>query len=558
MEKLIKLAKKCYRNIYSLDKHPNWKKILGKDFKTSYHLLAKNDVKNKKILIPTSLGINVGVTPIESLLAIALALRGAEVHVLLCDKVLAACQTCVISGFISDKELADHGPQKNKCNSCFNKAYKMYKSLGIKVHLYSEYITAEDLLSIEEEAKNISMDEIKRYYADDINIGEHVLAGTIRFYANAKWENEKYSEVVLRRYFKAALQTLKIISNVYKDNRFDCAVFHHGIYVPQGIIGGVSRSKNIRVVNWTVAYRKKSFIFSHGDTYHYTLMNEPISNWENINWNDKIEKELMDYLSSRWDGLRDWISFSRNPKKEILDIKKEINIDLSKPSVGMLTNVMWDAQLHYPKNVFTDMLEWIFFTIDYFIKREDLQLIIRIHPAEISGFIPSRQPVISEIMKRYPVLPSNIIIIPPTSRVSTYAIMEKCNSVIIYGTKTGVELTSVGIPVIVAGEAWIRNKGITLDVNSIEEYVALLNKLPLKESVSSAIIERARKYAYHFFFRRMIPLNCLESVPGWPPYKIKINGLSDFSEGKDVGLDVICNGILNGSEFIYPSESLRI
>ena len=50
--------------------------------------------------------------------------------------------------------------------------------------------------------------------------------------------------------------------------------------------------------------------------------------------------------------------------------------------------------------------------------------------------------------------------------MSTYALMSLCNAAIIYGTKMGVELTSVGLPVIVAGEAWIRNKGLTHDASS--------------------------------------------------------------------------------------------
>ena len=56
--------------------------------------------------------------------------------------------------------------------------------------------------------------------------------------------------------------------------------------------------------------------------------------------------------------------------------------------------------------------------------------------------------------------------------MSTYALMSLCNAAIIYGTKMGVELTSVGLPVIVAGEAWIRNKGLTHDASSPEEYLA--------------------------------------------------------------------------------------
>ena len=94
------------------------------------------------------------------------------------------------------------------------------------------------------------------------------------------------------------------------------------------------------------------------------------------------------------------------------------------------------------------------------------------HPAEISGFPPSRQPVLAELAKRIPRLSPNIFVVGPENPMSTYALMSLCNAAIIYGTKMGVELTSVGQPVVVAGEAWIRNKGLTHDASSREEYLA--------------------------------------------------------------------------------------
>ena len=153
-------------------------------------------------------------------------------------------------------------------------------------------------------------------------------------------------------------------------------------------------------------------------------------------------------------------------------------MDPSKPVIGLLTNVTWDAQLHYPANAFPNMLEWLVQTCEYFATRPDLQLLIRVHPAEISGFPPSRQPILAELRKRVPELASNIIVVPPESDIGTYALMSLCNAAIIYGTKMGVELTSVGLPVIVAGEAWIRNKGLTHDASSPAEYFRILQKLP--------------------------------------------------------------------------------
>ena len=81
---------------------------------------------------------------------------------------------------------------------------------------------------------------------------------------------------------------------------------------------------------------------------------------------------------------------------------------------------------------------------------------------------------------------------------------------LIYATKTGVELAAMGIPVVVAGEAWVRNKGITTDVTTREEYRAVLASLPVGARLGREQHERAERYAFHFFFRRMIPVRCVE------------------------------------------------
>ena len=81
----------------------------------------------------------------------------------------------------------------------------------------------------------------------------------------------------------------------------------------------------------------------------------------------------------------------------------------------------------------------------------------------------------------------------------------------------GVELTSVGLPVIVAGEAWIRNKGLTHDASSPEEYFQHPRPAAVSPSgLGPAQLARARRYAYHFFFNRMIPLPFIEPKAGYP------------------------------------------
>lgn len=554
-----RFLRKVFRSLRGLTYgYPNWRKYYSiKDIVVEQNLRKQSD--HPKILVATSVGAFLPGTTIESLITVALKIRGNEVHVLLCDSALTACQECDIRFFQNNiTDFIKYGPKKEYCSTCFKYANRMYESIGIKIHKISEYITNKDLIFIDKVLSTIDSDQIKDYVYDGMAVGEHAYAGTLRFFAKGTLDDEEFAVPILLRYFKAALIMTCATKNLFNKIKFDSAVFHHGIYVPQGIIGEVCRKFGIRVINWNPAYRKNCFIFSHGGTYHHTLMNEPTSNWENIKLTNQIDNKITSYLKSRWEGSKDWISFHKNPEFNLNSLTKEIGIDFSKPTIGLLTNVIWDAQLHYPQNAFHSMMEWLIETINYFSIRSDLQLLIRVHPAEITGFIPSRQKVVDELYKYFKELPFNIFIISPADNISTYSLMNMCNSVIIYGTKTGVELTSLGIPVIVAGEAWIRNKGITVDASTKEEYFNILSQLPMAGRLDELIIDRAKTYAYHFFFRRMIFLDKVKPKSGWPPFQIDIKNIQELLPGNSVGLDVICDGIIKGSEFIYPDESSLI
>ena len=109
------------------------------------------------------------------------------------------------------------------------------------------------------------------------------------------------------------------------------------------------------------------------------------------------ERELMQYLAQPPRGP---VRLDRLPPARPRRTPEEHRRDASasipaKPVIGLLTNVSWDAQLHYPANAFPNMLEWLVQTCEYFATRPDLQLLIRVHPAEISGFPPSRQPILA-------------------------------------------------------------------------------------------------------------------------------------------------------------------
>jgi len=519
--------------------------------KKTYH----SSKKPKRVLIATGTGGHKTAIEMELLLGLSLQARGAEVISLLCDEALPACQLCEPRIFPDAASFTKHGP-RSLCNICFRPAKEKYLDIGINARQYSQYLRKEDVDLAKELSITIPIGKIECFKVDSVAVGEHAKAGTLRFFARGTISGDQASNEVYRRYFEAALLTHYAIRNLIEQEDIDIAVFHHGIYVPQGVIGETLRSKNVRVVNWNVAYRRNCFIFSHDDTYHHTLMSESTHHWDDMEWSNEHEQLIDDYLVSRRFGARDWIHFVGDPVLDKQRILERLGCDKDKPMVLCLSNVVWDAQLHYPQNAFENMIEWVLDTIKYFATRPDLQLVIRIHPAEIRGAVPTKQPLESEIREYFKELPDNVFIVPPDSNISSYVLAELCDSAIIYGTKMGVELTAMSIPVIVAGEAWIRNKGLTCDVMTKDEYHGILGKLPFEQRLADEKTTKAKKYAYHFFFRRMIPVECFTIGSEFQPYYFE-GSVTDILPGKDPGLDTICQGILEGTPFIYTSLQER-
>lgn len=531
---------------------PNWPEILHGELDewTRYRESAKN---GPKVLMATCTGGNSSMTPLESLIAAGLTLRGANVEFLLCDKALPACPNMITLGIEDQKDFIENGP--DKCDWCFTAGSKTYADLGLKVHKISDWLKPEDLAIAREIAESVTVDNVGNLKDLDVLLGHHAYTGTLRYFGRGDLNAEPNGLAVLKRFVEAGVKTNRALHRLYESASYNHTMINQGIYVPQGVVVGVAQKFNSSAVVFDMGYRKKSIILDDW-TKKFEEGNEK---WQSLPWNKDMEKEIQDYLNSRRKGTLDWIHVLSDEGPDTASlISKELGIDFNKPTIALLTNVIWDAQVFYPTNAFKTMIEWMRLTIEYFQKRQDLQLLIRVHPGELQGYVKSRQLAVDEIKRMFPTLPPNVFVIPPESPINTYAALDRCNAVLIYATTAGIELAGVGYPVVVAGEAWVRNKGFTLDANTPEEYYAILDSLPYPNGkIPSDKFELAQKYAYHHYFRRMVPIETLEPQnTSNVPYTISKVGIKGLLPGSDIGLDVVCDGILKGSDFYYPYENV--
>lgn len=526
-----------------------WSKILHGNDGPSWQAALNGVAGNApRVLVATSVGSWQHGIAVESLVAVALTLRGAHVEFALCDGILPACIAIKYGSLPPDKLLALDRPPR--CPDCYPAGAATLEQTSLTLNRLSEWLSDEDRETARTLAEKLPRDEIPSFELGGAEVGEHALAGALRYLGRGDLDAEPEAEQVLRRYLRAAILAVLGMDRMIEGREIDIVVVNHGIYVPQGLVREAAARRGVRIVTWNPSYKKQTLIFSHDDSYHHTMISEDTKLWEDLALDDDRAASLDAYLESRRRGSHDWIWFNKEVADDTDDRLAAVGIDGRRPIVTLLTSVVWDAQLHYASNAFPGMVDWVRYTIAYFATRSDLQLVIRIHPAEVTGTNPSRQKMADEIVRHFPILPENVVVIPPESGLSTYALLDRSNAALIYSTKTGIESSARGLPTIVAGEAWIRGKGFSQDAVTPGGYRQTLDRLPYEHRMTGAEVQRARRYAYHFFFRRMIPVELID-VGDKGRFRFNFDSLTPLRPGGSSGLDIVCRGILDGRPFIY-------
>ena len=208
-----------------------------------------------------------------------------------------------------------------------------------------------------------------------------------------------------------------------------------------------------------------------------------------------------------------------------LETHKQLGLD-ERPVVMLATNVLGDS-LTLGRDIFAaSMTEWITKTVQYFAKRTDVQLVIRVHPGE--KLVPQARSMAAVVREALPEIPAHIHLIGPLDKINTYDLIEFADAGLAYTTTVGIETAMNGCPVISCGRTHYRGRGFTLDPNSWDEYYALLEKvladIPAYR-LNEKQVELTWNYAYRYFFEYVRPfpwrlMNFWDDLEVWPLEKV--------------------------------------
>jgi len=296
----------------------------------------------------------------------------------------------------------------------------------------------------------------------------------------------------------------------FREYRPDVVIVPNGMILEYGAIYETARYLGITSVTYEFGEQDQRMWLSQN---HQVMYNESFDElWEtrkNRKLNDEQRAWLEDFLAAR-QGLAKGEKFAHLWQKAGREggakIRESLGLD-DRPVVLLPTNVLGDSAT-LGRTVFSrSMTEWIERVVLFFANKPEVQLVIRIHPAETWTIGPSVAEIIHQVI---PDLPAQIHLIGPKEEINTYDLMEIADLALVYTTTAGVEMATRGIPVLVSGRATYRKRGFTIDADTWDDYFQklewILADLPAQR-LSAEQIEQAWNYAYAYFheFTRPFP-----------------------------------------------------
>jgi tetratricopeptide (TPR) repeat protein len=548
------------------DKYLN-RPIIGSEnteFKTNHHFNPKfsafieqiNEIdkifpavsEDQKILILRGPSLQKKPLAIELIMATALRLRGVDVIFVLCDGLLSGCLVRSIEHSCSDKDW------NLQCKSCYATGSSIIEAMGLNFQKNCDLVDTAKQLEIKNIAQKIPKEEIAKLYHLDNPVGLYALSSTERFFKGKCLREDIFYEKILRHYLYSALINTEAGKKALESIKPNRILMSHGIYVDWNPLFDLSIEANIPVTLWMAGYRKEHVYLktaTKDDKRNMYYISD--SKWKKIRsepFDDKKEKCIENYMQEQKVGLNYYTTLFKAPPKEPDKLYQELNLPKNRPIWGIFAHLNWDAVFCFEPMLFDDPTQWIMETVEKVSTINDVTWIIKIHPAErICG---TQESVEEAIKRQYSKLPEHIRIIPAESGLNTYGLLPILDGGVTIRGTVGLELSILGKPVILAGSVHYGSKGFTYDCETKEKYFEVLNRAKLIPKLNEQQVQMAKRYAYIFFIQKQIPFKWLTGGSYAEKEELQINLLSvdELGQGQDNTLDMICDRILSGGDFL--------
>ncbi len=478
----------------------------------------------------------------ESVIGWALRLRGARCTFWHCSGGVPICD------FTSFR-----GRPAMPCPSCMPYAQDTFRLFQHSLTTLEEYVSDTRIRQLTANVPSGSFEELLAFEHHGLPVGRMAQISTRWFLNRGTISNDPAVLSTYARFVALGAAMVEASERLLDDVRPDVVMLLNGLFLVEQVVSEVARRRGIRTVTYERGFIHETLRFAHSQPAARYEIDDLWLATKDRGLTAEQARQLDTYLLDRRVSKRSLVDYWPSVVTDRARMAAELGLDPSRLVVTLFTNILWDSAVQERDVAFNGMFDWLHRTVELLGGNEDVQLVIRIHPAEVRLHGQETVERVAErLAETFGTLPPSVTLVPPESPLSSYTLLEDSDAVLVYTSTIGLEGALLGKPVLVAGETHYRGKGFTLDVESPEQYAtwlrdprSVLDQAPISQ------VELARRYAYSFFFRSMLPFRfVLEPERARPTYAF--TGLRQLMPGSDKALDLICDGILDGTPFFLP------
>jgi hypothetical protein len=488
---------------------------------------------------------------VEGAIAAALRLRGVHIHAIICDGPFRACVK---------REVNDGIPVtrwQESCQECKAQTRSVLDTMGIPYSFIGDFISESIRAELWDTTALFKWEALDDLHYGSVNLGKNARSAIIRYLKGVDLAGH---EEVVREYAFSVLVCAAAAACAIDRLSPSRIYMSHGIYADWGPALQTALSRRIPVTAWMASYLTARFYFRHvedGIRIDFHNLSKPA-------WGKCKDSALLPIQDERLDNFlvnryKKHISFDMQQIKpytgdmELLH-QKYIS-DTNKPTWGIMCHLNWDCVSDYSPMAYDSFDEWILNTIREIVNIQNVNWLIKIHPAE--AWDNHASGVQHLIDQHFPSLPPHVRVLPAEEEISPLEFFQLVDGgVTVYGT-SGLELSLQGKPVILAGEAHYGCKGFTYDGLHPGAYTHLLRQAASLPRLSEEQLLLARRYAYCYFIQRQVPLSVVED-PNSSWWRFQFEKRNLLLPGRDSFIDFICERIMDGKDFIMDEKLVAL
>ena len=366
----------------------------------------------------------------------------------------------IICPGLSYCEREDYQTRRPDCASC-RRASRLYcKAYGIDVATAK---ATSDALAKSKNRAAVSSGETP--------LTEYVYRNYVHYFKSfgafdpARWETIETAAGELIDYIEAL---------DLDDADIECVVTANGRFFQTGLVLDLLGERSQRYVTWEVfGQDNKAIMATDVPSLHQYLDMSTEELDAVVIDNENIAKFLFEQKNATNMPFELWGSGANESAPEI---SEQLNITDYKKVVSFFPNVVWDSTWmgigffeHSPATFIARLYQLA-------SCHESTLFVVRVHPGEINvpDELKSTSSIMSDLALQGLVKPSNVVIVPAESNLSSYVLSDLSEKVIFWNSTLGLELLCRGRKVACIADAYYSRQGITRNIENLDMLEAYL------------------------------------------------------------------------------------